>query len=125
VDYGAYLDTQRVAFQTEDALIQAATRQAIALVALYRAFGGGIGTDSKSRAAEPSRIARVALMTMEADAAADGLRHVETNLPADVDFAAARSTMEYGRRRSGYRPLVPFRRDHDAIHDDDQSRQRL
>jgi NodT family efflux transporter outer membrane factor (OMF) lipoprotein len=43
VDYSAYLDTQRVALQSEDALIQATTRRAIALVALYRAFGGGIG----------------------------------------------------------------------------------
>jgi NodT family efflux transporter outer membrane factor (OMF) lipoprotein len=46
IDYGAYLDTQRVALQTEDALIQATTRKAMALVALYRAFGGGIGAPS-------------------------------------------------------------------------------
>lgn len=46
VDYSAYLDTQRVALQAEDALIQATTRKAIALVAIYRAFGGGIGARS-------------------------------------------------------------------------------
>jgi NodT family efflux transporter outer membrane factor (OMF) lipoprotein len=46
VDYGAYLDTQRVALTTEDALIQATTRKAVALVALYRAFGGGIGAET-------------------------------------------------------------------------------
>jgi outer membrane protein TolC len=45
VDYGAYLDTQRVALQSEDALIQATTRRAVALIAIYRAFGGGIGGD--------------------------------------------------------------------------------
>jgi NodT family efflux transporter outer membrane factor (OMF) lipoprotein len=50
VDYGAYLDTQRVALQTEDALIQATTRKAVALVALYRTFGGGIGAPSAADA---------------------------------------------------------------------------
>src|SRR5262249_38985443 len=51
VDYGAYLDTQRVALQTEDALIQATMRRALAVIALYRAFGGGISAGSESRAA--------------------------------------------------------------------------
>jgi len=46
VDYSAYLDTQRVALQSEDALVQSNARRAIALVALYRAFGGGIGGSS-------------------------------------------------------------------------------
>jgi outer membrane protein TolC len=55
VDYGAYLDTQRVALQTEDALIQATTRKAIALVALYRAFGGGIGVQSAAAATAQAR----------------------------------------------------------------------
>jgi NodT family efflux transporter outer membrane factor (OMF) lipoprotein len=58
VDYGAYLDTQRVALQSEDALIQATTRRAVALVAIYRAFGGGIGEpfDPKASAdAAPDR----------------------------------------------------------------------
>jgi NodT family efflux transporter outer membrane factor (OMF) lipoprotein len=50
VDYGAYLDTQRVALQSEDALIQATTRSAVALVAIYRAFGGGIGEQSRANA---------------------------------------------------------------------------
>src|SRR5262249_18519206 len=49
VDYGAYLDTQRVALQTEDALIQATMRRALAVIALYRAFGGGISAGSESR----------------------------------------------------------------------------
>jgi NodT family efflux transporter outer membrane factor (OMF) lipoprotein len=50
VDYGAYLDTQRVALQTEDALIDATTRRAIAIVAVYRAFGVGIGAETEAQA---------------------------------------------------------------------------
>jgi len=58
VDYSAYLDTQRVALQSEDALIQAVTRRAIALVSLYRAFGGGIGSDSAASATEHASAGR-------------------------------------------------------------------
>lgn len=41
--------------ETEDALIQTTTRKAIALVALYRAFGGGIGVQSAVGATPPAR----------------------------------------------------------------------
>ncbi len=41
-DYGAYLDAQRVHLAAEQSLIDTTARRAIALVALYRAFGGGI-----------------------------------------------------------------------------------
>ncbi len=50
-DYGVYLDAQRVHLAAEQSFIDITARRAIALVALYRAFGGGI-------AAESDRIAR-------------------------------------------------------------------
>jgi outer membrane protein TolC len=45
-DYGVYLDAQRVHLAAEQALIDMTARRAIALVALYRAFGGGITVDN-------------------------------------------------------------------------------
>jgi NodT family efflux transporter outer membrane factor (OMF) lipoprotein len=45
-DYGVYLDAQRVHLAAEQALIDMTARRAIALVALYRAFGGGIPVEN-------------------------------------------------------------------------------
>ena len=46
-DYGVYLDAQRVHLAAEQSLIEVTARRAIALVALYRAFGGGIAPDDR------------------------------------------------------------------------------
>jgi NodT family efflux transporter outer membrane factor (OMF) lipoprotein len=45
-DYGVYLDAQRVHLAAEQSLIDMTARRAIALVALYRAFGGGIAMEN-------------------------------------------------------------------------------
>lgn len=47
VDYGVYLDAQRVHLAAEQSLIDITARRAIAMVALYRAFGGGIADDNE------------------------------------------------------------------------------
>ena len=46
VDFLAVLDAQRQALVTRDTLVQARVGQATALVAVYRALGGGWPTDS-------------------------------------------------------------------------------
>jgi NodT family efflux transporter outer membrane factor (OMF) lipoprotein len=46
VDYGVYLDAQRVHLAAGQSLTDMTARRAIALVALYRAFGGGIATEN-------------------------------------------------------------------------------
>lgn len=48
-DYGVYLDAQRVHLAAEQSLIDITARRAIALVALYRAFGGGIAPDDGNK----------------------------------------------------------------------------
>ena len=45
-DYSVYLDAQRVHLAAEQSYIDITARRAIALVALYRAFGGGIAADT-------------------------------------------------------------------------------
>jgi NodT family efflux transporter outer membrane factor (OMF) lipoprotein len=45
-DYGVYLDAQRVQLAAEQAFTDITARRAIAVVALYRAFGGGIAAES-------------------------------------------------------------------------------
>ena len=50
-DYGVYLDAQRVQLAAEQAFIDITARRAIALVALYRAFGGGMTSDTGRLAA--------------------------------------------------------------------------
>ncbi len=53
VDYLVVLDAQRQALTTRDALVQARVGQATALVAVYRALGGGWPGDAPARGSSP------------------------------------------------------------------------